>query len=149
MKRTAPALALILVSNLLTAQHLTGYYESDPQMENYDHFKIHHYHKSLEVKAYLASGEIWRSLADEVTGEKADYLIENYSECKDITSVYFVNVLLDGLNWEFFLLAYRDQKGKNRFIVVEEIFTDESEEELLEINKFIWSHIHHHTNKGG
>lgn len=134
------ALAISLAAE---SQHLTGYYESEPKMEDYDHFKIHHYHKALEVKAYINGGELWRSLADEVTGEKAEAFIDEYGEGKDITSVHMVNVLLDGLEWEFFLLAYSDEKGKNRFIVVEEIFTDESEEELLEINTFEWLHIHH------
>lgn len=125
------------------SQHLTGYYESDPQMEDYDHFKIHHYHKSLELKAYIDGGELWRSIADEISGEQAQYFIDNYSEGEDVTSVHFVNMLLDGLEWEFFLLAYVDDRGKNAFIVVEEIFTDESEEELLEINTFRWTHTHH------
>ena len=139
----------LLLSFGLSAQHLTGYYESDPQMEDYDHFKVHHYHKSLEVKAYIAGGELWRCIAEEVTGEQAEYFIENYGKGKDIYSVHFVSTLLDGLEWEFFLLGYADEKGKNRFIVVEEIFTDQSREKLLEINTFEWSHTHHHHQSGG
>lgn len=133
----------LLFTSLSYAQHLIGYYESEPQMEDYDHFKIHHYHKALEVKAYVEGGELWRSMADEISGDKADYFIENYAEGEEIQSVHFVNVLLDGLEWEFFLLSYTDENGKNAFIVVEEIFTDESETELLEINTFRWRHFHH------
>lgn len=85
-------------------------------------------------------------MADHITGEKADYFIENYADGKNIESVHFVNTLMDGLEWQFFLLAYVDGDGKNAYIVVEQIFTDETETELLEINTFRWFHKHHKAN---
>lgn len=143
MKKVGILFGILLISSTLFSQHLTGYYESDPQMENYDHFKIHHKHDHLEVKAYIGNGELWTTVAFEVTDAKKDYFIKKYGQDKAITSVHELKVLLDGLDWEFFLLAYVDDQGKNRFVVVEEIFMDETEEELLEIHVFNWSHNHH------
>ena len=133
---------MVLFSISAFSQHLTGYYESDPQMENYDHFKIHHRHDHLEVRAYIGNGELWTTEALLITDEKADYFIKNYGQGKTITSVHELIVKFDGLDWEFFLLAFKDEKGKNRFIVIEEIFMDETETELLELNQFEWSHVH-------
>lgn len=143
MKKAGLLFATLLFSSFLFSQHLTGYYESDPQMENYDHFKIHHRHDHLEVKAFIGAGELWTTVAMEITDSKMDYFIKKYGRGKEITSVHELKVLMDGLDWEFYLLAYADEKGKNRFIVVEEIFLDETEEELLELHEFEWSHIHH------
>jgi hypothetical protein len=143
MKKAGLSLMTLLFSSLLFSQHLTGYYESDPQMENYDHFKIHHKHDHLEVKAFIGAGELWTTVAMEITDAKKDYFIKKYGKGNDITSVHELKVLLDGLDWEFYLLAYADDKGKNRFIVIEEIFMDETEEELLELHEFEWSHVHH------
>ena len=138
---TVSCLLLFLASG--SAQHLTGYYESEPQMENYDHFKIHHKQDELEVKAYIGSGELWTTVATEITDDQADYFIKKYGIGKEITSVHVVKIVFDGLDWEFFLLAHQDERGKNSFVVVEEIFLDESEEELLEVHSFQWSHKHH------
>ncbi len=134
---------ILLFVGSTQAQHLTGYYESDPPMENYDHFKIHHKKGQLVVRAFIKNGELWSTLAYEIDDVEADYFIKKYGQEKDVTSVHQLKVLLDGLDWEFFLLAYKDTNNKNRFIVVEEIFMDETKEELLELHQFEWSHIHH------
>ena len=143
MRKAVLATLCSLLTLIGYSQHLTGYYESDPQMENYDHFKIHHKHDHLEVKAYIGNGLLWTSIAMEITDSKKDYFIKKYGGGHDITSVHNLKVLLDGLDWEFFLLAFKDEKGKNRFVMVEEIFKDETEEELLELHLFEWSHTHH------
>jgi hypothetical protein len=138
-------LTMVLFSAIIShAQRLTGYYESEPPMEDLDHFRITHHQDLFEVKAFLNEGLLWSSEAMEMSGEGAEYFVNEYGQGRDIQSVHRLQVLLDGLDWEIFLLAYVDENGKNRYIVVEEIFLDETEQDLLEVNVFEWSHTHHH-----
>ena len=113
-------------------------------MENFHHFRINHRHDHFEIHAYLEGGELWSSVATEITDVQKDYFIREYGQGKDIRYVHRYKVLLDGLDWEFILLSYEDaDTGKNRYVVVEEIFFDETQEELLEVHVFDWSHTHH------
>ena len=126
------------VSTYVSSQHLTGNYVSTPQMENFEHFKIYHKQHHLEVKAFISSGELWSSVATKIEDVKADYLIKKYGKGEDVKDVYELKVLLDGLDWKFYLLAFIGDNNKNNFIVIEEIYADETEKQLMESHQFQW-----------
>lgn len=73
-------------------------------------------------------------------------LIKEYNNGKDIISVHFLKFLWDGNEWEYFLLGYIGEDKHRHFVIVEEIFNDETESELLEFNKFDWVKAHHITH---
>ena len=140
---------------VLSAQFFSGYYESTPQMEGFDHFEIDHEHGDegrydtfFTLHAYVDHQEMWAEEAVTITGEEADYFIETYGEERAILSVHKMKILWDGLEWEFFLLSYLDKDDHGKFIVVEELFTDETETELKEVRRYTWSKAHHLSLRG-
>ncbi len=96
------------------------------------------------MKAYVDDVMVWKRDAVTITGEEADYMVENYGEGKDILSVHKLKMLWDGVEWDFFFLGYLDSKGHGRFVVVEEIFSDVEETNLLKIEKFHWMKGRHY-----
>jgi hypothetical protein len=138
---------------LLYAQFFTGYYESEPQMEGFDHFWIKHRHGDeakydgiFTLHAYIGHNEAWSQTAITIHGAEAEGFIEKYGEGKDILSVHKMKLLWDGLEWEFFMLGFKEEHHTS-FIVVEEVFSDESETELLEINQYRWTKALHLSKK--
>lgn len=119
-------------------------------MEGFDHFEIRHeqgdqgkFEGVFTLHAYVDHMEMWAEEAVTITGEEADYFIEKYGEQRTIVSVHKMKILWDGLEWEFFLLGYLDRDDHGQFIVVEELFSDESEDELLEVKRYTWTKAHH------
>ena len=148
-------IGLFLGPFFLSAQFFSGYYESTPQMEGFDHFEIKHQHGDegkyegiFTLHAFVGHDEMWSEEAVTIHADEADYFIEQYGEGKDILSVHKMKILWDGLEWEFFLLGYLDDHHHGQFIVVEELFTDASETVLKEVRKYTWSKAHHLSLRG-
>ena len=134
----------------LFGQFFSGYYESTPKMEGFDHFEIKHQHGDegryegvFTLHAYVGHDEMWSEEALTIHGEEAENFINLYGEGRDILSVHQMKILWDGLEWEFFLLGYLDDRQHGQFIVVEELFTDATETELKELKKYTWTKAHH------
>ncbi len=145
-------IALILSALNSTAQFYTGYYVSAPQVHAFDHFKIKQSHGhtkvdgDLTIHAYMKHDEIWERTASFVSDkDMRDKLISAYSHGEDVISVHVLKFMWDGNEWEYILLGYLSQDKHRHFIVVEEIFNDESESKLLEFNRFDWVKGHHIT----
>ena len=149
------AFILWAISPILTqAQFFSGTYQSTPSMESFDHFKIKHKHGDegkyeghFDVHAFVGHDEIFQQTAETIHGSLADQIIKDYGEGKNILSVHEMKVFLDGVEWEVFLLGYLDQHKHGQFIIVEEVFEDESETELIEIKKYHWTKAHHLVSK--
>jgi hypothetical protein len=146
---------LVMGPYFLLAQFFSGYYESTPLMEGFDHFEIKHLHGEegryegvFTLHAFVGDDEMWSEEAVTIHGEEADYFISQYGEGRDILSVHKMRILWDGLEWEFFLLGYMDHRDHGRFIVVEELFTDASETQLKDVRKYHWAKVHHLSLKG-
>ncbi len=129
----------------------SGFYRSSPKIPGFDHFKIHHHHEhagkyngTFSLKAFYDRGLLWEEEAKTVEGEEIDALVAQYGQGKDILSVHEMKIYWDGEEWEFFMLGYLDKKHHGAFIVVEEVFTDDTEEELLEIKTYKWIKTHKH-----
>ncbi len=149
MKKLA-LLTLLVFPLVLSAQFFSGYYVSLPAVEDFHHFKIKHhsehegkYEGTFSLKAYIGKDVVWEQKAVTIHGEEAEDFIRRYGEGKDILSVHKLKMMWDGNEWEFFFLGYLDKKNHGRFIVVEEIFNDETETELLKVEKFYWNKGHH------
>jgi hypothetical protein len=132
------------------AQFFSGKYVSAPEMEGFDHFEIKHKHGDeggfegiFDLHAFVAHQEMWSQPAITLHGVEADSFVQKYGEGKDILSVHKMKILWDGFEWEFFLLGYLDSKGHGEFIVVEELFSDETETELKEVKRYHWKKAHH------
>jgi hypothetical protein len=145
----------ILVPNLLFAQFFSGYYESEPRMDGFDHFVIKHKHGDegryegvFSLHAYVGHDEMWSEHAVTIRGEEAQYFIDKYGKGNDIVSVHKMKIYWDGLEWEFFMMGYLDEHNHGRFIVVEELFADEEETELLQVNVYYWNKAHHLLKSG-
>ena len=143
-------LIVFMLPSTVTAQFFSGYYSSEPQVEGFHHFKIKHhqehegkYEGVFSMKAYVADHLVWEREAVTIHGDEADRMVADYGEGKEIVSVHKLRMLWDGVEWDFFFLGYLDAKGHGRFIVVEEIFSDETETDLLSIDKFHWSKGRH------
>lgn len=138
---------LLLLANALcaSAQYYSGNYVSQPQVHAFDHFKIKHHHDhskldgNLLIHAYMEKDEIWAEAAHYVDSEEErNKLIEKYHHGEEIISVHVLKFLWDGNEWEYILMGYLAEDQHRHFIVIEEIFNDESETELLEFNRFDW-----------
>lgn len=143
-------LFLLSISFYSTGQFYTGYYVSDPQVHAFDHFKIKHIHDhtkldgDLIIHAYMGHDELWAERAQYVDGkEERAKLIAEYSHGEDIISVHVLKFMMDGNEWEYILLGYIAKDNHRHFIVIEEIFNDDSETKLLEFNRFDWIKGHH------
>ncbi|GEM_PF-7132315 len=140
--------AFTLFSVYASAQHYSGYYVSDPPLEDYHHFKIHQEHNGSEllVKGFSEHNELWSLRAPLLSETESQKLIEQFADHADIEKVYRISLLLDGADWEFLLLGYRDNKRDHgAFKVIEEIFEHEDDPEPELINKFEWYKSHHHA----
>lgn len=153
MNRMALVL-LFSIPTFLQAQFFSGYYQSEPRMEGFDHFIIRHQHGDegkyegiFTLHAFVDGMEMFAYPAETVKGEEAQYFIDRYGSQKDILSVHKMKIMWDGVEWEFFMLGYLDKQGHGRFVVVEEIFDDEEESTLLSINQYLWTRSHHLSRK--
>lgn len=157
MKKSVATFTLIIAALFTYGQYYTGYYVSAPQVHDFDHFKIKQ-HKDghtkldgdLEMHAYCSKkDELWEMTAEYVEEEdERNSLIKEYGNGKNIISVHFLKFLWDGNEYEYFLLGYQGDDKHRHFVVVEEIFEDETETTLLEFNKFDWVKAHHITSDG-
>lgn len=129
------------------SQFYSGKFKSDPMLEDFDHFVVHqhpHHQKyggSLEVKAFVQSGELWHSTANLVDDETAASFVESFGQGLDILSVYELTIEMDGEVWDYFMLGYENEHRKASFIVVEEIFDDIYDSEPVEVHTFNWDRI--------
>ena len=145
---------IILIFSALgsKAQFYTGYYVSAPQVHAFDHFKIKQSHGhtkldgDLNIHAFIGHKEIWDRTAEYVADdEERNRLISDYSHGEDVISVHILKFMWDGNEWEYILLGYIADDKHRHFIIIEEIFNDDSETELLEFNRFDWVKGHHLT----
>ncbi len=128
------------------AQHYSGYYVSDPPLEDYHHFKIHqaHHGSELLVKAFSERGELWEIQAPLLPDSESEKIIEQFAEHADIERVYQISLQVDGGDWEFFLLGYRDhERDHGAFMVIEEVFEHVADKDPDLIAKFEWFKSHH------
>ena len=124
---------------------------SDPQVHSFDHFKIKQTRSDqgklqgdLQIHAYEEKIELWSQTAHYVSDEtKYNDLVSKYSYGENIISVHSLKFMWDGNEWEYILLGYVAPDKHRHFIVIEEIFNDESETELLEFHKLDWVKAHH------
>jgi hypothetical protein len=143
MKKLTLILILIFATLLSKAQFFSGNYHSEPAMTEFNHLKIHHHHSphhkyegDLTVVAYGQNSELWEMKANMITGEKADYFILNFADSLEIQTVYEFKVALDGIEEDFILMGYENEDGHGRFLAIEEVFSDETEEKMLELKYF-------------
>lgn len=144
--------ALILLSLAGYSQYYSGYYVSQPQVHSFDHFKIKQDKNEVKTDGdlvihafYGKKLEIWEMRGELVDAQQEAYLISEYGQGKDIISVHSLKFMWDGNEWEYFLLGYLGEDKHRHFVVIEEIFNDETETELLEFNTFDWVKAHHIT----
>ncbi|MFY0605791.1 MAG: hypothetical protein JXR10_03690 [Cyclobacteriaceae bacterium] len=136
--------ALLLLGAISSsAQFFSGKYHSEPSLDEFDHLKIHHHHSphhkyegDLSVKGYSEYSELWEIKANMITGEKADFFIEKFGGDEEIQTVYEFKIELDGIEEDYILLGYENEQGHGRFIAIEEVFADASEEEMLSLKTF-------------
>ena len=150
MKIVTLFLVAFFFSNITVAQVYTGYYVSDPQVHTFDHFKIKHKHDQtkldgdLIIHAYADHDEIWERKALFVSDPQLkNKIITDYSHGEEIISVHLLKFMWDGNEWEYILLGYIAEDEHRHFIVIEEIFNDDSETKRLEFNRFDWVKGHH------
>ncbi|MEQ6169019.1 hypothetical protein AAOE16_17600 [Ekhidna sp. MALMAid0563] len=150
--KTIATLLLFFTALYVSSQYYSGYYVSAPQVHSFDHFKIKHKHDhtkldgNLIIHAYLDNDELWEQTAHFVSDDELrEKIITDYSHGEDIISVHMLKFLWDGNEWEYILLGYIANDNHRHFIVIEEIFNDESETELLEFHRFDWVKGHHLT----
>lgn len=143
---------LLAISHFSTAQYYTGYYVSDPQVHSFDHFKIKQEKNdsklegNLLVHAFIERQEIWSQTASYVEDDsEKSRLIELYQHGEEIVSVHELKFMWDGNEWEYILLGYMGDDKHRHFIIIEEVFNDETETRLLDFNRFDWVKAHHLT----
>jgi hypothetical protein len=143
MKKLTLILLLIFATLLSNAQFFSGNYHSEPAMNEFDHLKIHHHHSphhkyegDLTVVAYGQKSELWKMKANMITGEKADYFILNFGDSLEIRTVYEFKIALDGIEEDYILMGYENKEGHGRFLAIEVIFSDETEEKMLDLKSF-------------
>ncbi len=112
-------------------------------MSEFDHLKIHHHHSPHHkyegdhtVVAYGQSSELLEMRANMITGEKADYFILNFGVSLEIQTIYEFKIALGGIEEDFILLGYENEDGHGRFLAIEEVFSDETEEKMLDLKSF-------------
>lgn len=140
---------LLLISSI-SAQFFSGYYISDPSQDAFEHLKIHHHHSKhhkyegdLSVKGFSKYGELWELKATMISGEKASFFIEKFSNGNDIKTVYEFKIALDGIEEDFILLGYEGDDGHPAFSSVEEVYESAKEEKLVEFKTFNLIKAHH------
>lgn len=139
---------MLLVACCAQAQFYSGNFISSPQTEDYSHFLIKqhpHHHKyggELHVKAFIKHDHIWSADAQLLDEKESRKFIDTYGNGLEILSVYKLQVMLDGEDWEYFMLGYADGSRHGRFRVIEEIFDEEGQEKPVELNLFEWSRGH-------
>ncbi len=152
MKKLVTTFVFALIALTSYSQYYTGYYVSAPQVHSFDHFTIKQEKDSdsklegdMVLHAFCTKRqELWEFKASYIDdAEQREYLIGEYGGGKNIISVHFLKFLWDGNEWEYFLLGYIGEDKHRHFVVIEEIFNDESETELLEFNTFDWVKGHH------
>lgn len=148
MKTLTTFIIIVLISVLnVQGQFYSGKFKSEPALEDFDHFVVHqhpHHHKyggTLDVRAFVKSGELWRSTAKPVDEGKAKEFIDKFGGDLEVLSVYELDIELDGEVWEFFMLGYENDHKKASFLVVEEIFDDMYDSEPVEVHTFTWDRI--------
>ncbi|WP_422360256.1 hypothetical protein [Reichenbachiella sp.] len=148
MKTLTTFLIISLISILnVQGQFYSGKFKSEPALEDFDHFVVHqhpHHHKyggTLDVRAFVKSGELWRSTAKPVDEDKAKEFIDKFGGDLEVLSVYELDIELDGEVWEFFMLGYENDHKKASFLVVEEIFDNIYDSEPVEVHTFTWDRI--------
>lgn len=150
--RTLALLALFLSSApFVSAQFYTGYYVSDPQVHSFHHFKIHQDRDEsgklkgdLHIKAFNEDTYLWKQAAKHVNDQELyAELVDKYSHGEEIISIHMLTFMWDGNEWEYIMLGYIAPDKHRHFIVVEEVFEDETETVLLEFNRFDWIKGHH------
>ena len=146
-------LLLIVLSTIqLKGQFYSGNYVSQPQTEEYSHFQIKHhphhekYGGDLQIKAFVGDHKLWTQNAILLDGSESEAFIKNYGADHDILSVYKLSILFDGVDWEYFLLGYEDERGHSRFRVVEEIFEIQGDAAPVELYVFDWCKKHDAVN---
>lgn len=135
---------VLLIPNLF-AQHYSGYYVSDPPLEEYHHFKIHQkdHGSHLMVKALMGKIELWETEATVLEKNESLPIIEQFANGAEIDFVYELNIAFDGTNWKFFMLSYHDHaRNHGAFKVVEEVF-ESNDDEADEVKRFEWYKSHH------
>ncbi|MEQ8907543.1 hypothetical protein [Ekhidna sp.] len=143
--RKITTLLLLTTAFCSSGQFYSGFYVSDPQVHAFDHFKIKHKHDhtqldgDLIIHAYTDREELWERTAHYVADEqKRSSLIADYGHGEQIISCHVLKFMWDGNEWEYILLGYIAPDKHLHFIVIEEIFNDETETRLLEFNRFDW-----------
>ncbi|MFY0652864.1 MAG: hypothetical protein JXQ96_12550 [Cyclobacteriaceae bacterium] len=150
MKKLLLSMFCVITFCSAQAQFYSGKYTCNPQMEDFDHIVVHqhpHHHQyggDLTVKAFVEHGELWHSKAELLSDDKANEIIKKFGDNQEILSVYELEIELDGEDWEYFLLGYKDDNEKGSFIVVEEIFDIGDKTKAIEINTFKLNRIAHH-----
>ncbi|WP_420315645.1 hypothetical protein [Ekhidna sp.] len=150
------ASALLFLATLYSyGQYYSGNYVSEPQVHSFDHFKIKHKHDQtkldgdLTIHAFSSQSELWNQTAHFVADKEiSQKIINSYGSDEAIISVHMLKFMWDGNEWEYILLGYLGDDHHRHFIVIEEVFNDETETELLEFNRFDWVKGHHITATG-
>lgn len=143
MKKSILIVFIQLSTLTVFSQFFSGNYHSEPPLYEFDHLKIKHHHSphhkyegDLSVKAFTTTMMLWEVDAKMITGDRAKFFIEKFGEDEEIQTVYEFKIELDGIEEDYILLGYEDQKGKGCFLAVEEVFEDATEEDLLAIKTF-------------
>lgn len=125
------------------AQFFSGKYHSEPIVEEFDYLKVHHHHTKhhkyegdLTVKGFGRTSELWELKAKMINGEKAEFFINKFGAGEKILTVYEFKLEIDGIEEDYILLGYENGKKHGQFIVIEEVFTDTAEEDMLSLKTF-------------
>lgn len=135
----------------VSGQFYTGYYVSDPQVHSFHHFKIHQdrdevgkLHGDLHIRAYNEDTYLWKQAASYVEDQSLyAELVDKYAHGEEIISVHMLKFMWDGNEWEYIMLGYIAPDKHRHFIVIEEVFEDETETNLLQFHRFDWVKGHH------
>ena len=124
--------ALVLLSvfpYLLSAQYISGYYISLPAVQDFHHFNITNNSDQegvFTLQAFIDNSVVLEQDSETIDVKKAEDFIQKYGEGKEIQSVNKITMNRGGKELEIFFLGYLDNRDQGRFIVVEEVFNDES-----------------------
>ena len=143
MKKIIFVFFIQLLVSPLYAQFFSGKFHAEPSVDDFTYVKIKHHHSphhkyegDLTVLGYFNDLMIWESKAKMIVGERADFFVNKFADDESIRTVYEFKIALDGIEEDFILMGYEDRKGHPQFIAVEEVFADESEEDMLSIKSF-------------
>lgn len=150
MYKLITTITLLTLAHFSNAQYYTGYYVSAPQVHSFDHFKIKQekadskLQGDLSIHAFDGKLELWNQTAAFVEDDNERLkIVESYQHEKEIVSVHVLKFMWDGNEWEYIMLGYMGDDNHRHFIVIEEIFNDETETRRLEFNRFDWVKAHH------